>query len=185
MTLIESNHRKQEWIEAGYRSFALNGPDGLKVEVMAREISRSKSSFYHFFSSPDVFELEMLDYHIIQSERIAVKERQCETLVPDLIEILLEYKIDLLFNRQLRVFRSNDKYRETLKRSDAIVEGALLEVWAKDLGLENRELLAENLFNHSLEGFYLQLSEETLTFDWLRSYFTTLKDLVRGMIGSK
>lgn len=37
---------KLPWIIAGYDLFAKEGPKGLKIEVMASNVKKSKSSFY-------------------------------------------------------------------------------------------------------------------------------------------
>jgi AcrR family transcriptional regulator len=45
---------KQPWINHGYRTFAYEGPTGLKVERLARQVGKSKSSFYHLFADLDI-----------------------------------------------------------------------------------------------------------------------------------
>lgn len=45
---------------------------------------------------------ELLNHHLEQSKVIAKKEKSVQTIQPELIEILMEHKIALLFNRQLR-----------------------------------------------------------------------------------
>ncbi len=49
-----------------------------------------------------LFVEELLNYHLEQSKIIAEKEKLAQTIQPELIEILVEHKTDLLFNRQLR-----------------------------------------------------------------------------------
>ena len=43
------------WLEVGYAIFSNEGPKGLKIEVLAREVGKSKSSFYHCFADLDIF----------------------------------------------------------------------------------------------------------------------------------
>lgn len=56
---------KLPWVEAGYQLFAEHGPKGLKVEVIARHVKKSKSSFYHHFSDLEVFTEELLFFHCV------------------------------------------------------------------------------------------------------------------------
>jgi len=95
----------QPWIAVGYETFALEGPQALKVEVIARKVQKSKSSFYHHFADLDVFITVLLEYHLQQTQIIAQREAACENILPELVEVLVEVKVDLLFNRQLRVNR--------------------------------------------------------------------------------
>ena len=42
-------------LEVGYTIFSNEGPQGLKIEALAREVGKSKSSFYHCFADLDIF----------------------------------------------------------------------------------------------------------------------------------
>jgi len=169
---------KEPWILVGYDLFAKEGPAALKVEVMARLVNKSKSSFYHHFADVDVFTELLLNYHLKRSHIIAQRESRCERITPDLIHVLLDVKQDLLFNRQLRVNRHNPAFKTCLERSTQAVESAFLAVWAKDLGLADKAHLAHSLFKLTLENFYLQLTEATLTYEWLAHYFSEVRSMV-------
>ena len=105
---------KEIWIKKGYEIFALLGQNGLKVEYLAKGVNISKSSFYHHFSDLELFMDELLNYHISQSYLIAEKELNANNINPELINILIEHKIDLLFNRQLRFNRDNKIFLDFL-----------------------------------------------------------------------
>ena len=101
---------KLPWVEAGYQLFAEHGPKGLKVEVIARHVKKSKSSFYHHFSDLEVFKEELLFFHMERTKQVAELERGCKTIVPELLNVLVDAKTDLLFNRQLRIHRDNPTF---------------------------------------------------------------------------
>lgn len=170
--------KKQPWIEIGYQSFAYEGPHGLKVERLASGVEKNKSSFYHYFADLEVFTNHLLRYHLTQAGVIAVKESQCQT-IDDFIDVLVEHKFDLLFNRQLRVHRENPDFESVFCRTNEITGQAIARVWPKLIGLEKHNHLAELLFKHSIENFYLQITDETLNRPWLRQYFDSLLLLVR------
>ena len=71
------------WIEAGYELFAAQGPDGLRVETLARKVGISKSSFYHHFADIDVFTERLLEWHLDRAVEIAGRARDCRTFDPD------------------------------------------------------------------------------------------------------
>ena len=169
---------KQPWILEGYRLFSQEGQKGLKVEVIARKVNKSKSSFYHLFADVECFTEELLAFHLEQAKIIAEKERLCNSIDPALINVLLEVKEDLLFNRQLRINRSNPAFKQCFEKANQFVGNAFMEVWAKEIGLENKPKLAEIFFGLVLENFYLQLTEETLTYEWLSDYFKNIRLIV-------
>ena len=169
----------QAWIEAGYELFAAAGPHGLRVEVLARRVGKSKSSFYHHFADLECFAELLLARHHGRALAIADRERQCANVVPDLLNVLLDVKPDLLFNRQLRIHRANKNYEACFEKSSRHVAEALLPVWADMLGLGGNSGLARMVLNLSIENFYLQITDETLTYDWLLAYVNELRGMAR------
>lgn len=170
--------KMQPWIEAGYELFAGEGPSALKVEVMARQVHTSKSSFYHHFADLDLFTAHLLEYHLVRARMIAEREAACQCVDPDLLEVILEFKQDLLFNRQLRVNRDQAAFRACFEQVNALVGGAILELWACDLGLTAKTGLAQMVLNLTLENFFLQITAETMTYPWLKSYFQDIRNMV-------
>lgn len=169
----------QAWILAGYELFAAEGPKGLRVEVMARGVGKSKSSFYHHFADLECFIEVLLAHHHDRAMLIAGRERLCNNVVPELLNVLLEVKQDLLFNRQLRIHRAGINYKDCFEKSSRHVAEAILPVWAKMLGLNDNSRLARMVLNLSIENFYLQITHETLNYDWLLTYVGELKRMVR------
>ncbi|MEY4541716.1 MAG: hypothetical protein RLZZ306_3473 [Bacteroidota bacterium] len=169
---------KQPWILEGYELFSKEGSKGLKVEVISRKVNKSKSSFYHHFADIECFIEELLAFHLEQAKIIADRERTCKSIDPSLINLLLEVRQDLFFNRQLRVNRSNPAFKQCFEKANHLVGNAFLEVWAKEIGLGNKPKLAEIFFGLVLENFYLQLTEKTLTYEWLSDYFKNIRLMV-------
>ncbi|GAB5409914.1 MAG: hypothetical protein BalsKO_22790 [Balneolaceae bacterium] len=149
----------------------------LKIERIAKDVGKNKSSFYHHFADLELFTDLLLDYHLEQSKLIGEKEIKCST-IEELFDIFVEHKIDLLFNRQLRVHRENSNFEVCFNKTTQISIKAITPLWLEALGLENNSYLALLVLKLSMENFYLQITEETLTHDWLRSYFQELKMLV-------
>lgn len=175
-----SNESKQPWVLTGYEIFSQEGPKGLKIEVIARRVGKSKSSFYHHFADLEVFTGILLSYHIKRVTIIADKERRCQNVIPDLLHLLISVKQDLLFNRQLRIHRNIAEFRHCFEISGKLSGEAILGIWAETLGLTNNSNLAQIVLNLSLENFYLQITEETLNYPWLENYVNELKMMVRA-----
>jgi AcrR family transcriptional regulator len=171
---------KDTWIKTGYEIFALSGESGLKIEALAKKVGISKSSFYHHFADLEIFVEYLLKYHLLQSQRMAEKERSAKNIDPELINILVEHKIDLLFNRQLRINQQQQPYKETLDKSNQIIGNEFVKLWATDLNLNLSPQQLESLFELALENFYLQINAENLNPAWLSAYFNNLKRIARN-----
>lgn len=171
---------QRAWILVGYELFAQEGPKGLKVEVIAKKVGKNKSSFYHHFVDMDIFTSFLLDFHLERSKIIAEEERRCQNVDPELFEVLLKNKQDLLFNRQLRIHRQNAAFESCFMQVNEIVAGAITGIWAQALGLSGNSNLANMVLELSIENFYLQITEDTLTFDWLQQYLQRLQNMVQA-----
>ena len=169
---------KQIWIAAGYQNFALKGSSSLKIESLAKQVGKNKSSFYHYFTNTDIFIEALLLHHIEQAKIIAIKEQAAQRIHPDLIEILVEHKTDILFNKQLRISRDQKHFKNILDKTDAMLGNAFVLLWVKDLELKLTQHQLESLFELALENFYLQVTPENLTVQWLTDYFAYLKKIV-------
>jgi AcrR family transcriptional regulator len=169
---------KQPWIVAGYEIFSNEGPKGLKVEVIARKVKKSKSSFYHFFADIDCFVEELLAHHLLQTKIIAEREKLCKNIVPELLNILLEVKQDLLFHRQLRINRHIPNFKKCFEDAHKEVEEVILKIWSDTLDLSNQTYIARIVFGLMIENFYLQITEETLTYEWLLNYINEIRFMV-------
>jgi AcrR family transcriptional regulator len=171
---IEMPTTQEKWIKAGYELFANFGEKGLKIETMAQKMGISKSSFYHHFAALDLFLDELLNYHLLQSKRIAEKESLAYSINPDLINILVEHKTDLLFNRQLRFNQQKETFKKALVKSNQSIGNEFVILWAKEHKLSLSQKQLESLFELALENFFLQINEDNLNFTWLYDYFNKL-----------
>jgi AcrR family transcriptional regulator len=172
--------KKETWIIRGYEIFALSGEKGLKIELLAKEVGISKSSFYHHFADMAIFLDNILLHHLNQSFIIADKERKAKTINPDLITILIEHKIDLLFNRQLRIHSNKLIFKSTLDQSNRIIGNDFVALWLKDAKLNLGIKQVESIFELALENFFLQINQDNLTREWLIAYFEKLNRITQN-----
>ena len=169
---------KEIWIKTGYEIFALLGQNGLKIEPIAKKVGISKSSFYHHFADTDIFLEYLLEHHIQQSYIMANKEKLAQNIDPELINILVEHKTDLLFNRQLRVLRAHKQFNDILLKSNQITGDYFVMIWVKDISLKLNKQQLEGIFTLALENFYLQITPENINYNWLSNYFSNLKKII-------
>jgi AcrR family transcriptional regulator len=170
------------WVETGYEMLALTGEQGLKVEALSRKVGVSKSSFYHHFADLEVFRAYLMEFHVHQCRVIAEKERAAHNIDPELIEVLMEHKTDLLFNRYLRVHQHIKLHEDTLKQSNQILGKEFIRLWAQELNVNLNPVQFENLYALALEHFFLQTSETNLTHQWLSAYFKSLSRMAQSFV---
>lgn len=174
----EKNNIKTPWVLAGYEIFSKEGPQGLKVEVISRKVNKSKSSFYHHFADIEVFTEILLQHHLERAKYIVKKESLCQNIVPELLLVLLDFKQDLFFSRQLRIHRNIPAFQECFERVNKEIGEAFLKIWAKELQLENQKQASLSVLEMVFDNFYLQITEETLNYEWLLGYINQIRSMV-------
>lgn len=179
LTAIIMENTKQVWVLAGYELFAKEGLHGLQVEVLARKVGKSKSSFYHHFVDVDIFIDVLLQHHTTRAQALAYRVSQCKTLMPDVLEAFLEARQDLFFNKQLRVQREILIFRQCFDKASGLVNDTFLDIWSKSIGLPYD--LAHLVLKLVSENFYLQITEETFTYAWFVSYLNEIQTMIKDI----
>lgn len=175
------SNTEQPWLEAGYEIFSKEGITGLKVEILSRKVGISKSSFYHLFVDIDIFIEKLFDFHIEQAKVISELAKECKTLEPELINLLVSKKKEMLFNRQLCINRDNQLYQLYFEKAFKIVETSFFDKWVMVLGLNTQPNIARNILKIYSDNFFLRITEENLTYEWLIKMLDEIKLLVKDI----
>jgi len=173
---------KRIWIKEGYEIYALNGYESLKIEQLAKAVGISKSSFYHHFADLECFLENLLNYHYQRFSILATKEENCISIYPELIDTLIEHKIDLLFHRQLRINRNNKITEAALIKSSQILGNYGVMLWAKEINLKLTTNQLKGLFEIATDDFYMRINKENLDYQFLSDYFENLSRITKQFV---
>ncbi|WP_420574126.1 TetR/AcrR family transcriptional regulator [Kordia sp.] len=170
---------KEIWIQKGYEMYALNEGETLKVEQLAKNVGISKSSFYHYFADLECFIENLFNYHYHRCSILSTKEKNCTSIYPELIDILIEHKIDLLFHRQLRIHRNNALTEIALVKSSQILGNYAVMIWAKEINLKLTEKQLHGLFEIATDDFYMKINKDNFNSEFLTNYFKNLSAITK------
>ncbi|MEM7513515.1 MAG: TetR/AcrR family transcriptional regulator [Bacteroidota bacterium] len=166
------------WIQEGYFAFGRKGPEGLNVEQLAKNLQKSKSSFYYYFGDLELFQTDLLAYHIERADEIACRGEKCTSMDPDVINLIVDTKDDLLFNKQLRLHFQNPLFKECFERSFDRISGSFIDKWNLMIGLEPQSELGKLIFHLLVDNFFLQVSDENLSYQWFHEYLKSLSSTI-------
>jgi len=172
------------WLEAGYEIFALQGPDALKVEALARKVGISKSSFYHHFADLEIYSEMLMAYHLESIGVMARNSTKCKVIDPDFLMLMLEHKRDIMFNRRLRVHRDNLSYQLCFERASYSVEKEFIGIFAAMYGLETQLDIGWNVLKVVNDLFYSRVTNENFTYDWLVKFLEEIDNFMKDVIRS-
>ena len=103
---------------------------------------------------------------------------EAEKLDPDVLNIILEYKKNFLFQKQLKL-AEGEAYKSYYDRAFAYVHTPLLGKLSEALGIEQKQLFSTALLNLVSDNFLLRIQESNLSLAWLRDYIEELRGLTR------
>jgi len=123
--------------------------------------------------------LELVNPPFIKCSILSQKEKNCESIFPELIDILLEHKIDLLFHRQLRINRSDKVIESALIKSNQILGNYAVMLWAKKINLKLTTNQLSGLFELATDDFYMRINKDNLNYQYLSNYFENLSQITK------
>ncbi|MCR9288191.1 MAG: hypothetical protein NXI23_12495 [Bacteroidetes bacterium] len=177
--------KKLQWIKEGYYMASKDGIKNLNVESIGRNINKNKSSFYHYFGDIEIFETELLEFHVQQVEIFAQLAANCERIRPDLLNLFIEHKTDLFFHKQLRINRENQAYKKCYEEAFIKLEQGIMNKWTDFLGLNNQQLFSQTFLNLISENFLLQITHKSFNFEWLNNYLEEVHAILKQMNSKK
>jgi AcrR family transcriptional regulator len=176
--------KRLKWIITGYEIVSEKGFKGLNVELLANRMSSSKSSFYHYFGNIEEFKTELFNHHQQKVEELSQKIKESKSLIPDLVNIFIHDRVDILFHKQIRIYREDKVFRECFEKAYEIIEHSILEKWINHLKLQNRPLFAKSLLSLVSDNFLLRITNQNFIHSWLEDYIKELSYLVNQMKSS-
>ncbi len=176
-----NERKKQEWVEKGYVLVAEKGFESLTVNSICRILAKSKSSFYHFFGELALFKDALMTYHLARAHGFANQIEGCENIRPDLIAVMMEYKIDIFFYKQFRLYRDKLTYEKYNQKIFDLYENAILDKLADYFELSNRRIFVGKFNKFLTEHFLMSISLNTYTYDWVENYLIEVLEMVRQM----
>jgi AcrR family transcriptional regulator len=159
----------QQWIEAGYELFAREGPNGIQVEKLARQLGRNKSGFYYHFGDRELFISDLIQHHHRIIDEFCREVAGCRSFDPDYLNVLVRYKTSAFVQKQFRSHINIPLFKETFNKVRKRTEEVLMPLWAAYVNIHEDHTLASDLWDILRDLFFLRLSADTLNMNNLHT----------------
>jgi AcrR family transcriptional regulator len=170
---LSKSDTSQQWIEAGYSLFAQEGPDGVLVEKLARQLGRNKSGFYYHFGDRDIFFSELIQHHHKIMDQFYRESSKCRHFDPDYLSLLLEYQTATYVQLQLRRHIDIPLFNDAFIKIKTKTEKGVRSLWADFIKIPQNHPLVPDLWNIMRDLFYMRLTGATPD-------LKSLQELVKG-----
>lgn len=172
---------KSIWVRQGYSLFSENGPSGVKVEILARRVGKSKSSFYHYFSDVESFISLMLKLHIVRASELAKALESTGKEKTDYISGLQQFKDDILFHRQLRFHRHHSSFFSCINQAYTCVEEPAIAAINLAGGFNGSKTISLQYLQLVVDLFLYRLIPEKLDSNWVDVFCNELDLFQKGI----
>lgn len=167
----------QLWIDAGYFIFSEEGPSGIQVERIARDLDRNKSGFYHFFGDRENYLELLMKEHLGRLDLLSYQIRQIKQFDPEYLDFLMRNRDTVLFQMQLVRNRENPLFGRTLEQFSVRITAAILPIWSSYLG--TTVTVSGKLWGIIRDTFYSRVTPDNFNFEWMSELSMEVRNLVR------
>ena len=179
---MEKTTSADVWLEEGYSLFASEGIEGIQIERLARILKRNKSGFYHRFGDLEGFLAELLGLHQKIAHDFLHDLRAATAIEPDFFELLLKYKVPVMFQMHCLRYRQNPSFyqaAEAIHRKEDVI---LSPLWCKYLGVEDNPELAIRYFAIVRDMFYTRITFKDYNYEFLKRVVTEARVVLQQIV---
>lgn len=181
--IMITNQAYQKWINAGYQQFALEGLDGILVEKIARKLNLNKSGFYYYFGDRDFFLEQLLKFHLMQCETVALEMRKMTRFDPDFFSTIIKHSSSVLVQMQLLRFRHHDLCYEYYNQVNRLMDKEIIPVWSAFIGIQNDPALSSQFFSLTRDLFYSRITPGNISHDFIRNLIYEVRQVAQSIRG--
>jgi AcrR family transcriptional regulator len=167
-----------KWIETGYNLLAINGPEGVHIETIARILAANKSSFYHFFGTLEIFYDELMLHHYNKIDLALNDCKIARSLDPEYLEQVLKHRDAFMVQVQLSRHKNIPLFSKAFLLVNQKIDQSVLPVWNKHLGVFDNDNLSLLCLSFVRDTFYSRISFETFTYEFLHDIAVEAKKIV-------
>lgn len=174
---FEGKESFQIWLEEGYAIFSEEGPSGIQIGRIAKNLGQSSSGIHHIFGDMDTFLELLMKMHLSRLDMLSYQIRQIKHFDPEFLNFLMANRETVLFQMQLVQNRENPLFSATLEQFSNRITAGVLPVWSNYLG--TTVTVSAKLWGIIRETFYSRVRGDNFNFEWMTELSKEVRNLVR------
>lgn len=174
----------QRWINEAYEAFANEGPE-FSLKALSQKAGLPRATLYYHFDSKDHLIEELLKRHqqYFDAFQSDVKSK-LKQLIPDLYEIMIDYKLGVRFHQQLIKNRHIDLYNCAYCCGNISSIKILLPYIKEYFGFNTSDAEVITFYNTLTDSWYSRIDTENLSVEEMTSTALFLMDNMLSVINS-
>jgi len=110
------------WLQTAHQLFAENGPENFSVKEVSNRCGLPRTNFYYHFDNKDDLLDKTIELHLQSTLEIfnAELSKRLKVFIPDLYEVIYDFKLGMQFARTLFKHRDIPKYNTAYRKGVAL-----------------------------------------------------------------
>ncbi len=181
---MKNSESYSRWIEAAYLFFAEEGPKNLSIMALAKKCGLPRTNFYYYFENKQELIEKIIEFHFKTTTDIfnTELENRLHFYIPDLFEIMCEYKIGVQFTKQLFKNREQLEFNEAYKETIALSADLIVPKFMAFLKIDLPLVAGKSLWFTLTDTWYSRINFENFTVDSLSELSYEIMDSVIPLI---
>ena len=157
------------WVETAYILFAEKGPENFSVKEVAKLCGLPRTNFYYYFDSKDDLLDRIIELHFQTTTEFFNIElvKRLNTFIPDLYEVIYDFKLGIQFSKTLFKHREIPKYNKAYLKGTALSADLIIPKFKEYFNINIPDENAKELWFTLTDTWYSRLSFNYYSVDYL------------------
>lgn len=172
------------WLQTAHKLFAENGPENFSVKEVSNRCGLPRTNFYYHFDNKNDLLDKTIELHIQTTIEIFNAElgKRLNTFIPDLYEILYEFKLGLQFAKTLFKHRDIPKYNTAYIKGVAISADLIVPKFKEYFSINLPDEQVKELWYMISDAWYSRLNFNNYTVEYLCNSCFEIVDTIKPLI---
>lgn len=172
------------WLETAYKLFAEKGPDNFSVKEVAQLCGLPRTNFYYYFDNKDELLDKIIELHYQSTIEIfnAELKKRLNTYIPDLYEIVYDFKLGVQFAKNLYRNRHIPKYNTAYIKGIALPADIIVPKFKEFFNINLPDEQVKELWFLLNDAWYSILSFNNYSVEYLCASCYEVMDAILPLI---
>ncbi len=172
------------WLNTAYQLFAEEGPEALNIKSLAKRCGLPRTNFYYHFENKTEIIDKTIELHF-ETTTVHLNEelnKRLTSFIPDLYEIVYDFKLGFQFAKQLFKNRENARFNEAHKKGIALSADLIIPKFKDYFKMTQPVEDLKDLYFTLVDTWFSRLNFDEYSVNYLCTLALEIWDSIRPLV---